>query len=824
MSIAANFVATIGQDVRQAFRALSHSRGFAAWVAGSLAVGMAVTITTLAFLNALLFRPFPAVTDQERLVRVSVSRGCEGPGCRVRMSSAADYAAFQEGLTGLQGLAAYAQGQLAVALPAARSMRGVLASENYFDVLGVRPALGRSFHASDRGSHAAVAVIAHRVWAREFDADPSVIGRSIRVADEFVEIIGVAPEFFVGIDLRPARGDRGPDIWLPLWLADRVSPLTRAEQRRRERDMYFVGRLREGFEAADVQAEAEVVALRFTAARDQRAPDALAVVQRVSMGNPDHRPITVGVVLPIPILVMVIACVNAANLMLARGSERQREMVIRLAIGAGRGRIIRQLLIESAVLALAATGVALPVAWCGLQLAGTPLSIPVPIDGTVLGLAVLTAGLTTAAFGSMPAVRISAAQPSSTLGRVGAGRDASPPQSRLRRLLVVAQVALSLGLMGTAWQFASTVRSQAVSAGTPADRLLIARFDLQPFFPDGADTDGFYRSLVDGAVRLPGVEAAGLARHTSVWTFGQGTASGSILVWLPQDGPDEERVTIGGYAGGDLFQALGLRTLAGRGFADGDRQPRPQVALVNDAFARSLQTSPLGAVLRVAPRGRAFGSSMEVRVVGVIEPTLEPRLTPGEPPAPKVYLPSPLEAEPALALYLRTRGPAATLAQPVREVASRVAPRVPVLDVGSLEELNERSYGPQLWLARAAGLFGVIGLLLATAGLYSVTSYLVVMRSREMAIRIAVGASRRAILRMVLGQSMGLALYGLMAGGGASLAVSRLVQSEYHGIQRIDWTAFSGSAGLFVAAMLLASLIPAARASRVDPVETLKDS
>ena len=189
---------------------------------GSLALGMAVTVATFAFLIALLLGPFPGVTAQHRLARLSASRNCGGPDCWRRLASPADLAAFREGLTGLAALTGYAAVDVAAMLPEAVSLRGIVASAGYFDVLGVRPAAGRLFDASDEDRHAAVAVLAHRLWVREFAADPTAIGRSIRVGAEFVQIIGVAPEFFVGVDLRPARGDRGPDIWLPLWLADRI--------------------------------------------------------------------------------------------------------------------------------------------------------------------------------------------------------------------------------------------------------------------------------------------------------------------------------------------------------------------------------------------------------------------------------------------------------------------------------------------------------------------------------------------------------------------------------------------------------------------------
>jgi hypothetical protein len=390
-------------------------------------------------------------------------------------------------------------------------------------------------------------------------------------------------------------------------------------------------------------------------------------------------------------------------------------------------------------------------------------------------------------------------------------------------LLVTAQVALSLGLMATAWQLVTTVRAEAVRAGTPPDRLLVARFDLRPLglAPGAADT--FYRELATRASRLPGVQSLGLARYSAVWSFGQGAAHASIRVWRPDDRPDDGPVIGGGYAGEDLFETVGLRITAGRGFTAADRQARPQVAIVNDTAARSMTGPAVGGLLRVAPPGRDLNASIEVRVVGVVEPSREPRLEQGELPSPRVYLPSPLEPEPALALYLRTQAQATAVVQPLREVVNAIAPHIPILELGSLEELNERSYATQLWLARAAAFVGIIGLLLATAGLYGVSSFVVALRTREIAIRMAIGARPRTILAMILSQSMRLALIGLVAGGAGAVVVSRLIQSEYHGIRGVDAAAFGGAVALFVAAMLLASAVPAWRASRLDPIENLRD-
>jgi predicted permease len=814
----------IWHDLRHAWRAVRQSAGFAAWVIGSLAIGMSVTITALALLNATMIMPFPAVHDQRHLVRVSVSRNCGWPNCRIRMASAADYAALREGLTGLEGLAAHASGEVAAALPDPQTRRAIFASANYFSVLGVLPAMGRTFEPSDEHPGSAVAIIAHHVWTQQFNADPGVLGEVVRIGNEFVHIVGVAPQFFVGID-RVRPGGRAPDIWLPLWLADRLLPLSPDEQRRQQRDVYFVGRLRDDVDVAALTAEADVVSRRLALSHSQSSSGALAEVRRVWRVDPRSWRYGLMFVMPIPILVLAIACVNAANLMLARGSQQQREIAIRLAIGAGRGRIVRQLLIESAAHASGATVFGLVIAWWGLQLVSAALDQPIPLDRTVLALTVLTAFGTTVAFGLMPAIRVSAQRPSTRLGSGHSG-DATPRESRMRSLLVGVQVTLSIGLLATASQFVSMVRSQAVSAGTPGDRLLLARFDLQPFKLPAHEAEAFYQQLLGGASRLTGVEAAGLARHTAVWTFGRGKGPGSIVVWRPSDAPNDGRIVIGGYAAGDLFGALGLRVTSGRSFGDADRRARPQVAIVNDSAARTLEGPVIGQTLRVAPRNGTFDSSVEVRIVGIVDNALDPRHTENDTPAPKVYLPSPIEPESALTLYLRTTHSATTLAQPVRDLVNRIAPLVPVAELGSLDDINQRAYGHglEVWLAKAATVIGVMGVLLATAGLYGLSSYVLAMRSRELAVRMAIGAAPRNIVTMIFGRSMRLALIGLGAGGTAAIAVSRWIQSEYHGVTGIDPFALVASALLFLATMVLASAIPALRASRLDPVQHLKDT
>ena len=515
---------------------------------------------------------------------------------------------------------------------------------------------------------------------------------------------------------------------------------------------------------------------------------------------------------------------NAANLMLARGSQRQRELAIRLAIGAARGRIVRQLLTESAVLALVASAIAVLAAWAALRAADAPIGMPVPIDATVLALAIMAAVATTLAFGLAPALRLSVQRSGHALAPAAARGDAAPGQSRVRRGLVVAQVALSLALLALGSQLVATVRAMAVSAGTPADRLVLARFDLAPLRRPASEVEAFYERLRADVARLGGVEAVGLARPTAVWSFGEGTDAASLTVWHAADGPADGRQVAGGVAGGDLFAAVGLRFIAGRGFTAADRRGPPQVAVLNETAARAVGAAAVGSLLRVAPQDGDAAAAIEVRVVGVVEAAREPRLHQGTPPAARIYLPSPIEPEPALALYVRTSGPAAAIVPALREGVARLDPRVPLAEIGTLAELNERAHVTQLWLANAAAVLGAIGLVLAATGVYGMASYFAAMRARELAIRIALGAAPRAILALVLAQSLRMALAGLVVGGVAAVAVSRWIQAGYYGVVGIDVVTLGGAIGLFIAVMLLAGLVPAARAAAVDPLDTLKDA
>ncbi|MEZ5316360.1 MAG: ABC transporter permease [Vicinamibacterales bacterium] len=816
----------LARDARYAARSVRRSPGLSLAVVGSLAVGIGVTVVGSAFTNAWLFRAYPGVTDQQRLVDLDLRRLPNGRPPGQRLNTVADYEALREGLSTVGDVAATTGQRIAVQLPDPHSVLGLLVSENYFDVLGTRAALGRTFRPDEaEPARAAVAVISHRLWRGALRADPEVVGRPIRAGGEVVRIVGVAPPDFGGTTVR--LGFEGPDVWLPLALATRVAP--DAATVLRPDGLSFIARLRPGADVAAVRAAAGAVAAERAVATASPSgaapPPGAASVSAVSATDPSFLALRVFLVMTIPVLVLVVACVNAASLTLARGSRQRREVAIRLAIGAERGRIVRQLVIESTLLACLAAALALPLAWVVLRGVSGRLSLPMPIDAAVLGWAIVTTATCAVASGLLPAFRVTARAPLQALSVSRAATDSTPAESRGKRVLVVTQIAVSIGVLVAGTQLIALVEGQGATGGTPPDRLLMASFDLDQlrYPPDAADV--FYRRVLDATSRLPDAEAVGLARPTSVWTFGRGKGPGSVIAWVPGR---EAEIVIGGYAGGDLFGAIGLPLLAGRPFTAADRTGPPRVAIVNSVYAESLPgRQAIGRAIRLATWRRQTGEeaqaeARDVTIVGVVSSAGERQYTMDGSPVGKIYVPSPLGAEPALTLYARSRGPAGDLAAAVRQAVGAIDPRVPIADMGSLATFNERAMGPSHWLTRMSALLGVIALLLAAAGLFAAASLVVTLRAREFAVRLALGATPRRVLTLVLAQALKTAAIGFLVGGTLALGVSRVIASQFHGATGIDVPALGWSSALLVAVMLVASAFPAMRAARVDPVEALK--
>jgi predicted permease len=824
---------SVFRDIRYAIRSLGQARGFSGSVIANLSLGLAAVIVAFAFINGALLRSIPGVADQDRLVTLEILENTPlGP--RLPLTALADYPevfrALREGMARLDGLAGYTESGVAVTLPQPRSLSAVFVSPNYFDVLGVEPEIGRTFAPEEGRAESAVAIIGHALWTGAFGRDPSVIGRPIQVGRRIVQIIGVAPPGFAGTSQHPLEA--GVELWLPISLAESVSDprasgrgdIVFIDDQPGKRLIRYVGRMRDGVRRERVETELGLVAGPVAAFGDVPAERVIAEVSgltRLDTTDGVDAGQLAATILSVPFLVLVIACVNAANLLLVRGSRRRREMAVRLALGASRLRLVRQLVIESLVLAISAAILALPLAWSGLQAVATFMMIPTPLDGTVVVGALAAAFVTALGFGLVPALRAAGQHPSATLGTSPAGSGGTRSESRGRWALVAGQVALSLGLLAGAFQLTSALESLAEPPGTDSDRLLLASFDLAQLRFSSDETDAFYAALVDDVSRLPGVEAAGLSSRNlaSRWTFDAANA----VVLDPGGGP-VGGISASASAAGNYFKVLGLDVIQGREFFAGDRRDIPQVAIVTERLAsRIFDDGALERVLRVSTPFRG-GVKADVQIVGIVE---SPVALSGE-TVPAIFFPSPfpspIQDGAARTLHVRSEGPAAALAPAIRDLVARLDPEVPILELATLDQTIRAASVIERALARVAALLGIVALLLASIGLYGVTSYSVAMRGREIAVRMALGARADLVIAMVLRRALAVATIGSVLGGVVAIAAGLLIQAEVFGVAGLDVATLGGSAVLLAVAMLLASILPAWRAARVDPNVVLREA
>ena len=818
----------LDQDLRYACRGLIARPGFTLSVILSLGIGIATTSAAFGFLRDVTFRSvIPGVSAEDTLVRVTVNRGCGWPGCWISTTNPDEFHVLAGSFRSFDGLAASASAPVAMlARGEATAVLAGVVSSNYFDVLGIRPSLGRGFTPHEGAlAQASVAVIGHTLWQRAFGADRDVLGSFIQVNGRPVQVIGVAPPAFGETpkgNMRPGA-DYGIEIWVPLPIAHEVlTPETLPGGRplpTTEYEFTYVARLKHGATMEDARADAAVATSRIKAYRGSTGADSWVEVGSVARNTPAEAARLLRNLMVAPMLVLAIACLNAANLLLARGTERARDIAVRLALGASRWRVVRQLLCESLLLALASGVMALPVISSLMALATEATNVPVTVSRPTLIFAALASLLASIGFGLAPALQ--AVRTTIPLGSSRPG-DHAPRRLRGRRFMVGLQVALSLGLLATGGQVIGATQNllEHTGANDPAS-LVLASFDLAPLkLPEQAGKD-FYDQLLARATQLPGVERAFLARRSAFWGWGLSVGRSPIIAWGPADGPRDGRLYRGGYVGGDMVGTLGLPLVSGRGFLPVDRTPAPTAAIVSRAFAQAkFNGAAVGRTIRVAARNQGYAKSAEVRIVGVVE-AAEDRAYSRQ-PRPMVYVASPLEYEPALSLYVRAPGGLATVAQPLRALVREIDPRVPATEIMTVASLTERRHFEARVMANGLTLIGVIALGLATAGLYALVTFMVTLRQRELGIRLALGAEPAGILRLVLSQSLRLAAFGGAFGALLAVVLGAVAHNNIVGTPRLDAGFLLISACALAATMLLASAIPARRAARVDPVTVLR--
>ena len=818
------FLETIWQDLRYGARGLRRSPGFTIVAAITLALGIGANSAIFSLVNALLLRPLPASAPEE-LVAVYTS---DHSGPLYGSSSYLDYVDFRDRNQLLAGLVAYRPTPFNLSADAAdghsERVFGEVVSGNYFSVLGVVPAPGRGFLPSeDRVAGArAVAVVSHGLWQRRFGGDPGVIGSEVRLNGHPFTIVGVAPEGFTGL----IRG-LGADLWVPMMMHAQAVPGSDDLTQRGSRALFVIGRLAPGATIEQARARFGAIAADLHAGfRDlwtdvRGEPRAITVVPesgaRVFPQAREPVVIFMALLMTVVGLVLLIACASVANLLLARASARRREMAVRSALGAGRARLVRQLLTESLLLGLLGGAGGLLLALWGTQLlmafeppVPVPVALDLDIDWRVIGFTTALALATSMLVGLAPALAASRPDLASAL-RDDAGAGGSHG-GRFRRSLVVAQVTLSLVLLVGAGLFLRSLQSAAaIPLGFDPSGVLTMSVDLQLQGFGEAREREFQRALLERVRALPGVTAASLAVELPLGLMG-GTRRGiTIDGYAAQAGEDTEVSTTTVAPG--YFEAMRIPLLRGRTFDDRDAPGAPGAVIVNQAFARRYWPGqdPLGKTIRMGDGALA--------VVGLVADGKY--VTLGEEPRPFFYLPLLQDHASSATLIARAGDPVAALAS-VREVVRGLDRDLPVHDVKTLTDHLSLSLLPARLAAAVLGVIGLVALGLAGLGLYGVITYSVAQRTREIGLRVALGARRRDVVRLIVGQGMKLTAIGLLLGLVLAGAAARALSSLLYGVSPGDPATFAGVTALLAGVALLACYLPARRAARVEPMTALR--
>ena len=815
------------QDVRYAVRGLRRNPLFTLTAALSLAIGIGANTTIFSIANALLFKPPSGVVEASRLV--DIGRSQDGQG--FDNGSYPNFLDIRSRNTTLAGVYAYRFGADPMSLggrDGAERIYGGMVSTNYFAVLGTQAFLGRLFaeHDSEQAGAAPIAVLSYQFWQRRFNGDTAVVGQTLTLNGRPFAVVGVTPAGFHGTTVLTA------DVWLPINMVGEVSP-RRASSILTSRDSVWLvmgGRLKPGVSIGQAQAELAGIgqALEREFPNENRGKGIRVVASSPIPGNGAPVAGFLGVLLGIVGLVLAIACANVAGILLARATARRREIAVRIAIGAGRWRLVRQMLVESTLLFLAggAAGLALARVMTTLLVSLLP-TVPVPLDialaldgravGFTLGLSLIAAVLS----GLAPALHVSRSAVLSGLKSDTGG----PERQRLRHVFVVAQVAFSIMLVVGAGLFVRALqRAAEIDPGFDPRGLELAALDLSLGGYTEESGRLFASQLVERVRQVPGVESATLAAMVPLGLGGLGLGGLAVPGAPAVDGrrfiDADWNVVTPGY-----FHTMRMPLAAGRDFTDGDRDGTAPVVIVNETAARRFwpgvpAPDVVGkALLQQAERPGTPGATRTLTVVAVARDSKYRSL--GEDPRPFVYVPIAQQYMSRTTIIARaTHGQ--RLAPEIRGLLASLNPNLPIVAAQSFDDFASLGLVPQRIAASVSGSLGIVGLLLAAIGIYGVTAYMVTNRTREIGIRMALGAERRDAVRMVLRQGMLLTLVGAAIGLGLAAAVSRLLGSLLFGVAPADPLAYGGSALLFGIVGLVACYVPARRATQIDPMEALR--
>ncbi|MFZ0736246.1 MAG: ABC transporter permease [Candidatus Acidiferrales bacterium] len=809
---------TMWQDMAYAVRMLRKSPAFTIVAVLTLVLGIGGNATVFSWIRGVLIDPLPGIVDANRLAAVESFM----PDGEYHTSSYPDYKDFRDQNHSFSGLIGFeligADMSLRNDAPAER-VWGLLVTENYFDLLGVKPAIGRTFHVEQNQALNSdpYIVLSQALWARRFGSDPKVVGRVVHINTHPFTVIGVAPAGFYGTIVGISA-----EYWVPMMMQPQALPAEDIEERS-PTFVHIVGRLKPGVTMEQAQAEMSTLAGQLSREYPDTSKNVGAYVVPVwkaHYGAQDFLRSVLGFLMIAAALVLLIACVNVANLLLSRATSREREMAIRAAMGAERTRLVRLLLSESLVLALAGGAGGVLLAMWGVNLlrfflpaTHLPIALTSGIDAPVLGFTLALSLATGIVFGLVPAWRGSQTDLNQSLKEGGRGSGPGVSGRRLRDLFIVAEIALATVLLVSAGLLLRSLRNaEAVGPGFNTNDVTLAAFDLRG---DGYTSDqaiNFYDRLLERVRTMPGVQSATLERYVPLWFTGRSYTFVEIDGYTP--GPNEDMRVDLNVVGADYFRTTQIPIVAGREFSEQDRDGTAKIVIVNQTMANRYWPGQDAAGHRV----RAWGAWRTVS--GVVRDIKYHRMN--EEPEPFLYLPS-LQADGTDAnILVRSGLPTAAVIGMVRDAAGALDSKVQPLETDNLDGLLRISMFANRTAASIASILGALGMILAGLGIYGVLSYTVTQRFREIGVRIALGAQRKDVLRLIVGEGLRLAVIGAAGGAGVAFAITRGMSSLLFGVSATDPVTFLAVIALVTLAAMLAAYIPARRAMRVDPMVALR--
>ena len=817
------------REIRHSARALRKTPGFTLIVVLTLGLGVGANAAIFSLMDQVLLRSLP-VKEPSRLVLLDGPGAFQGRTMNAQTFSYPMYTDFRDRNQVFSGLLArFPTAMTIVWHGQSERVQGDLVSGNYFEVLGVPAAIGRVFNAADDripGAHP-VAVLSYGFWQRRFGSDPSVLNQTLVVNGHPMTIVGVSAPRFSGLQVGASS-----DVMVPLMMKAQMTPTWNDLDNRRSRWLTVIGRLAPGQSIEQAAGQMNVIYRQINEQEinDIRNPSASFRQRFVSKrllllpggrGLSDLRqqfstPLVV--LMGMVGVVLLIACANVANLLLARTAARRKEIVVKLALGAGRARILRQQLVESGLLALAGAIVGLIfAAWTGSFLLGAlpgdpaARTLSATPDMRVTGFTLALATLTALVFGAGPALAAARASVTSTLKEEGGSVAGGGRQARVRRLLVVGQVAMSMLLLAGAGLFARSLYNlNAINPGFQVDHLLTFSIDpsLSGYTQDRARA--LFEQMQEAIGNVPGVRSASMS-ETGV--LNGNNWSMTVRVDGYQQKEDENMNPSVDGVGPRFFSTMGIPLVSGREFTDKDVLGAPRVAIVNQTMARYFWGD-------ANPIGRRFGfgrdKATDIEVVGVVQDSRSLQLR--DAPQRFVYIPSRQdEGVTQLTFYVRAAGDPSVAAAGVRQAAQRLDPNLPIADMKMMEVQVAESLFIERMVAALSVAFGALATILAAVGLYGVMAYAVARRTREIGIRMALGAERRRVLWMVLREVAVMAVIGVAAGLASAFYLARKVESQLFGLSSLDPATLAGATLFLVLVAMAAGFGPARKATAIDP-------